>query len=138
MMVLAEKTDPPAPYVLIFHSKMLPITRFQLQNAPAAAAAEKKRSNIREQELVGQLFAETVRERVLETAKMGRVEYETHFPSNLTPIGHEYAMRLISEWFYDSDVKTVLYKSTVSVRINWAPTQEDVLADRRLEKETSW
>jgi hypothetical protein len=118
---------------------MQPITRSQLQNLYIDAEEEKKKASVREQEAVGELFANVVYNRVVETAKMGKTRYEAHFPTGITSIGHDRAMMLFQKLFPDSDVSTVIYDTTtIAIRIHWGETKEEAFYLRRLEKETCW
>ena len=123
---------------------MKPMTRAQLQNAPADLSASRERAIVRQQEVDGQLWAENVYKRVRETAQQGLLEYRAFCPDTLTSIGYSYGTKLITQWFPDSEVTTVVFgalknNAQKSLRISWAdrPVTFD-REQRRHEKETSW
>jgi len=123
---------------------MKPMTRAQLQNAPADLVAAKERAAIRQQEVNGQLWAEWVYKRVRETAEQGLLEYRAVCPETVTSVGYSYGVKLLIQWFPDSEVTTVISgalknNAHTSVRISWAdrPVTFD-REQRRHEKETSW
>jgi hypothetical protein len=124
---------------------MEPITRAQLQNARAAAIAEKKRIAHREQEIKGQLAAEEFYKEVRRIAEVGE---STRASSKSMELGVAFDTLLFwtKEHFPDCDVSTEIrhigYSPTYAVRVDWSeriqpPPLED-LETRRLEKETSW
>jgi hypothetical protein len=120
------------------------MTRAQLQNAPADLVAAKERAAIRHQEVNGQLWAEWVYKRVRETAEQGLLEYRAVCPDTLTSVGYSYGVKLITQWFPDSEVTTVVFgalknNAQTSLRISWAdrPAAFD-REQRRFEKETNW
>ena len=125
---------------------MKPITRAELRSAQQTVRAEKERLKIREQELIGQLWAEQVYNRIKEAAEAGHTQYECHCPDSFTSISHNQAILNLREWFPDSDVETLLYgvlsghDRRTSIRVKWGvtdvPTTE--LLERRFEKETNW
>jgi len=124
---------------------MEPITRVQLQNAHAAAIAEKKRIAHREQELKGQLAAEEFYKEVRRTAEFGAMTYAS---SKSMPLGVAFDTMLFwtKEHFPDCDVVTEIRhmsnEPTYGVRVSWAPLPyadaATALEERRLQKETSW
>jgi hypothetical protein len=123
---------------------MHPITRSQLQNAPADYVLEKERAAICQQELAGQVWAEGVYKRVRDFAREGNRVLEVECPSNISRIGFSYAICLMKQWFPDSDITTVLYgalkdSTRYGVRIDWSdkPAEFD-REQRRFEKETNW
>jgi hypothetical protein len=120
---------------------MQPITRSQLQNAHAAAIAEKKRIARRQQELEGQMAAEDFYKEVRRIAEVGG---STQASSKSMELGIAFDALLswTKEHFPDCDVSVEIrhigHNPTYAVRVDWSVTEEDVLETRRLEKETSW
>lgn len=126
---------------------MKPITRRELQTARETARTEKEAASIREQELIGQVWAEQIYKRVKETAELGHPQYQCHWPSTFTAVAYTQAVLKLREWFPDSNVDTVLHGALTggevgtSVRIRWGHQTDSVseeLMQRRLEKETEW
>lgn len=126
---------------------MKPITRRELQTARETARIEKEAASIREQELIGQLWAEQIYKRVKETAELGHPQYQCHWPSTFTAPAYTQAILKLREWFPDSNVDTVIHGAltgcvtSTSVRIRWGQLNDmesEELMQRRLEKETEW
>ena len=122
------------------------ITRKQLQNARAAAIAEKERIAHREQEIKGQLAAEEFYKEVRRVAEVGE---RTRVSSKSMELGVAFDTLLFwtKEHFPDCDVSTEIrhigYSPTYAVRVDWSeriqyPPPTGDLETRRLEKETSW
>ena len=120
---------------------MDPITRSQLQNAHAAAIAEKKRIADREQEIKGQMAAEEFYKEVRRIAEVGE---STQASSKSMELGVAFDALLswTKEHFPDCNVSVEIrhigHNPTYAVRVDWSVTEEEVLETRRLEKETSW
>ena len=125
---------------------MEPITRKQLQNARAAAEAEKERIAHRQQEIKGQLAAEEFYKEVRHTAEVGE---RTRASSKSMELGVAFDTMLFwtKEHFPDCDVSTEIrhigHSPTYAVRVDWSepipyPQTTAELETRRLEKETSW
>ena len=124
---------------------MEPITRSSLQNARAAAIAEKDRIAYREQELKGQLAAEEFYKEIRRTAEAG---YMTYAASKSMELGVAFDSLLFwtKEHFPDCDVSTEIrhmeHSPTYGVRVSWAPPPytdaASALEERRHQKETSW
>jgi len=122
---------------------MEPITRKQLQDARAAAIAEKKRIAHREQEIKGQLAAEEFYKEVRRIAEVGE---STQASSKSMELGVAFDTLLFwtKEHFPDCDVSTEIrhigYSPTYAVRVDWSEpvSSPPDLEARRLEKETSW
>ena len=125
---------------------MEPITRTQLQNARAAAIAEKKRIAHREQEIKGQLAAEEFYKEIRRIAEVGE---STQASSKSMDLGVAFDTLLFwtKEHFPDCDVSTEIrhigHSPTYAVRVDWSepipyPQTTADLEERRLEKETSW
>ena len=101
---------------------MQPITRAQLQNAHAAAAAEKNRIAHREQELKGQLAAEEFYKGVLRIAELGEV---TQASSKSMELGVAFDTMLFwtKEHFPDCDVTMEIRhlgpNATYAIRVGW-------------------
>jgi len=143
-MASVKRIHTPTPN---YFSTMKPITRRELQSAHETARIEKEAATIREQELIGQVWAEQIYKRVKETAELGHPQYQCHWPSTFTAVAYNYALLKLREWFPDSKVDTVLYgvlsggEVSTSVRIRWGQPNDSVseeLLQRRLEKETEW
>ena len=122
---------------------MEPITRKQLQNARAAAEAEKARIAHREQEIKGQLAAEEFYKEIRRIAEVGE---STGASSKSMELGPAFDTLLFwtKEHFPDCNVSTEIrhigHSPTYAVRVDWgepSPYPPD-LETRRLEKETSW
>jgi hypothetical protein len=122
---------------------MEPLTRKQLQNARAAAEAEKARIAHREQEIKGQLAAEEFYKEIRRVAEVGE---RTRASSKSMELGVAFDTLLFwtKEHFPDCDVSTEIrhigHSPTYAVRVDWSepiPYPPD-LEERRLEKETSW
>ena len=122
------------------------ITRKQLQNAHAAAIAEKERIAHREQEIKGQLAAEEFYKEVRRVAEVGET---TQAASKSMELGVAFDTLLFwtKEHFPDCDVSTEIRHAgnspTYAVRVDWSepipyPQTTPELEARRLEKETSW
>ena len=125
---------------------MEPITRKQLQDARAAAIAEKKRIAHREQEIKGQLAAEEFYKEIRRIAEVGE---STQASSKSMDLGVAFDTLLFwtKEHFPDCDVSTEIrhigHSPTYAVRVDWSepipyPQTTADLEERRLEKETSW
>jgi len=120
---------------------MEPITREQLQNAHAAAVAEKDRLARHAQEIKGQLAAEEFYKEVRRVAEVGEA---TQASSKSMELGVAFDTMLYwtKEHFPNCDVTTEIRhignSPTYAVRVGWGPTPEDQLQSRRFEKETSW
>jgi hypothetical protein len=125
---------------------MEPITRKQLQDARAAAIAEKKRIAHREQEIKGQLAAEEFYKEIRRIAEVGE---STQASSKSMELGVAFDTLLFwtKEHFPDCDVSTEIrhigHSPTYAVRVDWSepipyPQTTADLEARRLEKETSW
>jgi len=125
---------------------MEPITRKQLQDARAAAIAEKKRIAHREQEIKGQLAAEEFYKEIRRIAEVGE---STRASSKSMELGVAFDTLLFwtKEHFPDCDVSTEIrhigHSPTYAVRVDWSepipyPQTTAELEERRLEKETSW
>ena len=122
---------------------MEPITRAQLQNARAAAIAEKKRIAHREQEIKGQLAAEEFYKEIRRIAEVGE---STRASSKSMELGVAFDTLLFwtKEHFPDCDVSTEIrhigHSPTYAVRVDWSEQNSPPpdLEERRLEKETSW
>jgi hypothetical protein len=101
---------------------MEPITRAQLQNAHAAAAARAHR----EQELKGQLAAEEFYKGVLRIAELGEV---TQASSKSMELGVAFDTMLFwtKEHFPDCDVTMEVRhlgpNATYAIRVGWGDTQ---------------
>jgi ABC-type uncharacterized transport system substrate-binding protein len=122
---------------------MEPITRAQLQNASANAAAEKARAAHREQEIKGQLAAEEFYKEIRRTAEFGAMTYASS-KSMALGVAFDTMLFWTKEHFPDCDVSTEIrhmaHDPTYAVRVSWGEnaTSTDALEDRRLHKETSW
>jgi hypothetical protein len=122
---------------------MDPITRSQLQNARAAALAEKKRIADRQQEIKGQLAAEEFYKEILRIAEVGET---THASSKSMELGVAFDALLswTKEHFPDCNVSVEIrhigHNPTYAVRVDWGEpvSSPPDLETRRLEKETSW
>ena len=120
---------------------MEPITREQLQNAHAAAVAEKDRIAHRAQEVKGQLAAEEFYKEVWRVAELGEA---TQASSKSMELGVAFDTMLYwtKEHFPNCDVtmeiRHVGPNATYAIRVGWGSTPEDQLQSRRFEKETSW
>ena len=125
---------------------MEPITRAQLQNARAAAEAEKARIAHRQQEIKGQLAAEEFYKEIRRVAEVGE---RTRASSKSMELGVAFDTLLFwtKEHFPDCDVSTeirhISHSPTYAVRVDWSepipyPQTTADLEARRLEKETSW
>jgi hypothetical protein len=122
---------------------MEPTTRKQLQDARAAAIAEKKRIAHREQEIKGQLAAEEFYKEIRRIAEVGE---STQATSKSMELGVAFDTLLFwtKEHFPDCDVSTEIrhigYSPTYAVRVDWSEQNSPPpdLETRRLEKETSW
>lgn len=143
-MASVKRIHTPTPN---YFSTMKPITRRELQTAHETARIEKEAATIREQELIGQVWAEQIYKRVKETAELGHPQYQCHWPSTFTAVAYNYALLKLREWFPDSKVDTVLHgvlsggEVSTSVRVRWGQPNDIVseeLMERRLEKETGW
>lgn len=101
---------------------MEPITRTQLQNAHAAAIAEKKRIAHREQELKGQLAAEEFYKEVLRIAELGEVTQASSKSMELG-VAFDTMMFWTKEHFPDCDVTTEIRhignNPTYAIRVGW-------------------
>ena len=118
---------------------MQPITRFQLQNAPAAAAARLAADAVRKEELIGQVWAESVYTSARRAAEEGLTSMIFCFSQHMTTTAKSYGLARLREWFPDSDF-TIPGEGSLCT-ISWAPKEAQPvanLAERRLEKETSW
>ena len=120
---------------------MEPLTRAQLQNAHAAAVAEKARLAHRAQEIKGQLAAEEFCKEVLRVAETGE---STQASSKSMELGVAFDTMLFwtKEHFPNCDVtmeiRHVGPNAAYAIRVGWGPTEDEKIQDRRLEKETSW
>ena len=115
------------------------ISRTQLQNAHASTLAEKERARVRQQELIGQLAAEELYKEVKRVAESGEATYVES--KHMSPgTAYDTMLYWTKEHFPDCDISSVYYKGpTWAVRVDWTPiSQEEALATRRFEKETSW
>ena len=122
---------------------MEPVTRAQLQYAPADAAIRKQREIIRRQQVEGQVWAERVYKQIRVAAEEGKSSYECNFPSDMTDVGRDYAVKMLKAWFPDSDHRVIIYGALkghpqAAVRITWCDIPVKDLEDRRFERETSW
>jgi hypothetical protein len=119
---------------------MEPITRTQLQNAAANAAAEKERRAHREQELKGQLIAEEFYKEIKRLAEAGAMQASSR--SMELGVAFDTLLFWTKEHFPDCNVSTEIRhfasNPTYAVRVDWSVTEEQALEDRRLEKETGW
>ena len=101
---------------------MEPITRTQLQNARAAAIAEKKRIAHREQEIKGQLAAEEFYKEVLRIAELGEVTQASSKSMELG-VAFDTMMFWTKEHFPDCDVTTEIRhignNPTYAIRVGW-------------------
>ena len=116
------------------------ITRAQLQNASAAAAAEKARAAQREQEIKGQLAAEEFYKEIQRTAEFGAMTYACS-KSMALGVAFDTMLYWTKEHFPDCDVTTEIrhmHDPTYGIRVSWAGTPAETLEDRRLHKQTSW
>ena len=118
---------------------MQPITRSQLQNAPAAAADRLAADAARKEELTGQVWAESVYTSARRAAEGGITSMIFCFSQHMTATAKNYGLARLREWFPDSDF--TIPQEGSACTISWGP--KDVqpvanLAERRLEKETSW
>ena len=118
---------------------MQPITRSQLQNAPAAAADRLAAAAARKEELTGQMWAESVYTSARRAAEGGITSMIFCFSQHMTATAKNYGLARLREWFPDSDF--TIPQEGSACTISWGP--KDVqpvanLAERRLEKETSW
>ena len=119
------------------------ITRKQLQNARAAADAEKDRIAHREQEIKGQLAAEEFYKEIRRIAEVGE---STGASSKSMELGPAFDTLLFwtKEHFPDCNVSTEIrhigHSPTYAVRVDWSEpiSYPPDLETRRLEKETSW
>ena len=133
------KTDPLTPTPNLF--TMEPLTRAQLQNAHAAAIAEKARLAQRAQEIKGQLAAEEFYKEVLRVAETGE---STQASSKSMELGVAFDTMLFwtKEHFPNCDItmeiRHVGPDATYAIRVGWGPTEDEKIENRRLEKETSW
>lgn len=117
---------------------MQPITRSQLQNAPAVAAARLAADAVRREELTGQVWAESVYTSARRAAEEGLTSMIFCFSQHMTIHAKNYGLARLRELFPDSDFTIPTHGPCT---ISWGPqdaepTQE--LSERRLEKETSW
>lgn len=133
------KTDPQTQTQNLF--TMEPITRAQLQNAHAAAVAEKERLAHRAQEIKGQLAAEEFYNEIRRIADTGE---STQASSKSMELGVAFDTMLFwtKEHFPNCDVtmeiRHVGPSATYAIRVSWGATEEEKIQNRRLEKETSW
>ena len=133
------KTDAPTLTQNIF--TMEPITRAQLQNAHAAAVAEKARLAHRAQEIKGQLAAEEFYKEIQRVAELGE---STQASSKSMELGVAFDTMLFwtKEHFPNCDITMEIRHlgpdATYAVRVSWGATEEEKIQNRRLEKETSW
>lgn len=120
---------------------MEPITRAQLQNAHAAAVAEKARLAHRAQEIKGQLAAEEFYKEIQRVAELGE---STQASSKSMELGVAFDTMLFwtKEHFPNCDITMEIRHlgpdATYAVRVSWGATEEEKIQNRRLEKETSW
>jgi hypothetical protein len=120
---------------------MEPITREQLQNAHAAAVAEKDRIARRAQEIKGQLAAEEFYKEVCRVAEVGE---STQVSSKSMGLGVAFDTMLYwtKEHFPNCDVTIEIRHmgpdATYAICVGWGRTLEDELQTRRLDKEISW
>jgi hypothetical protein len=102
---------------------MEPITRTQLQNAHAAAIAEKKRIARREQEIKGQLAAEEFYKEVRRIAELGEVTQASSKSMELG-VAFDTMMFWTKEHFPDCDVTTEIRhignNPTYAIRVGWS------------------
>jgi len=120
---------------------MEPITRTQLQNARAAAIAEKERIARKLEEDKGWKYATAMYQEVRRTAEFGAMTYASS-PSLSLGIAFDTLLSLTKENFPDCDVSVEIRHMerdpTYGVRVDWSVTEADALQTRRLQKETSW
>jgi hypothetical protein len=122
---------------------MEPITRKQLQDARAAAIAEKKRIAHREQEIKGQLAAEEFYKEVRRVAETGETTQAASKSMELG-IAFDALLSWTKEHFPDCNVSVEIrhigHNPTYAVRVDWGEpvSSPPDLETRRLEKETSW
>lgn len=120
---------------------MEPITREQLQNAHAAAVAEKDRVARHAQEIKGQLAAEEFYKEVRRIAEVGEA---TQASSKSMGLGLAFDTMLYwtKEHFPNCDVTIEIRHmgpdATYGLRVGWGQTEEEKIQTRRLDKETSW
>ena len=102
---------------------MQPITRFQLQNAPAVAAARLAADAARKEELRGQVWAESVYTSARRAAEEGLTSMIFYFSQHMTTTAKNYGLARLRELFPDSDL-TVPQEGSVCT-MSWAsPTQD--------------
>jgi len=120
---------------------MEPLTRKQLQNAYAAAVAEKARIARRAQEIKGQLAAEEFYKEVLRVAEEGNSSQASSKSMELG-IAFDTMLYWTKEHFPNCDITTEIRhmgnSPTYAIRVCWGSTEEEKIQNRRLEKETSW
>jgi len=101
---------------------MEPITRTQLQNAHAAAIAEKEYLVRRAQEIKGQLAAEEFYKEVLRIAELGEVTQASSKSMELG-VAFDTMMFWTKEHFPDCDVTTEIRhignNPTYAIRVGW-------------------
>ena len=118
---------------------MQPITRSQLQNAPAVAAARLAADAVRKEELTGQVWAESVYTSTRRAAEEGLTSMIFYFSQHMTATAKNYGLARLREWFSDSDF--TIPQEGSACTISWGPKEAEPtqdLSERRLEKETSW
>jgi hypothetical protein len=98
---------------------MKPISRVELQTAPARLEKEKARN--REQELLGRIWAEQVYNQVRKIAESGHMHYQVQYPPTFTPIACAHAIEKLRQWFPDSDLILNDREKNAPVIISWAP-----------------
>jgi hypothetical protein len=121
---------------------MEPITRIQLQNAHAVAAAEKERAARRAQEIKGQLAAEEFYKEVRRIAEVGE-SMQASSKSMELGVAFDTMLFWTKEHFPNCDITMEIRhlgpNATYAIRVCWGRTNEsEELQNRRLEKETSW
>jgi hypothetical protein len=110
------------------------MTRFQLQNAPAVAAARLAADAVRREELTGQVWAESIYTSARRAAEEGCAAMLFCFSQHMTTTAKNYGLARLRELFPDSDF-TIPQEGVCT--ISWGEPATN-LDDRRLEKETSW
>ena len=110
------------------------MTRFQLQNAPAVAAARLAADAVRREELTGQVWAESIYTSARRAAEEGLTSMIFYFSQHMTTTAKNYGLARLRELFPDSDF-TIPQEGVCT--ISWGEPATN-LDDRRLEKETSW
>jgi hypothetical protein len=104
---------------------MEPITRKELQDAKEAAEVAAREFAVRQEELKGLVWAESMYKAVCQAATDGKKEIEAD-PAKLSDLAYSYAFHKVKALFPDSDVDTMIYGSLSNqpirktLRVSWA------------------